>query len=825
MTSSNINRLLDSLSDVRETGDGQWQARCPAHDDQRASLSVSSLNGDGKIGVHCHANCATDDVLAAVGMKIADLMPSRTSGNGTAKIVATYDYRDADGTLLYQAVRFEPKDFRQRRPKEGGGWEWKVKGSKVVPYRLPELVAADPSQIVFVVEGEKDVDRLRSLGLVATCNAGGAGKWKPEHATHLTGRSVVILPDNDLAGRNHAEQVARSLADVSTSTKIIELPDVPFKGDASDWLDNGGTADKLLELVEAVGEFQPTNGTSKPSEKHGGDGEEKERKSQSTVLVEMADDVDLFHDPDGEAYARFPVGDGDDLHWEVSRVSAKPFRRWLKRRFYESTQKTPSAQSLQDALGVIEAKAIYDGDARKVFIRLAEHEDRIYLDLGNDRWQAIEIDRLGWRVVDDPPVMFRRAKAMKSLPTPDPQGDIQKLRRFANVTKEEWPLLLAWLVQAMRPRGPYPVLAVHGEHGSAKSTLCRFARKIVDPNTSPLRADYREPRDLLICANSGWIVALDNLSVIKDWLSDCFCRLSTGGGFSTRTLYENDEETIFDAKRPLILNCIEEVVNRSDLLDRCVLLNLPRIDGDKVKRIPEATLEREFDDALPSILGGLLTAVSAAMRNQDQVQLPELPRMADFAIWATAAESALGLEKGKFMEAYTANRAAGNETAIEASPVGKVLIDFVQARGTWTGTATELLSELESRVSEKTRELKSWPRSARTLGGTVKRLAPNLREAGVEVEFGRTGRSRTIKLSRTAKESSVTTVTNVTTAENTADSGDEVVTQAGDGDANDTFNVTAETPQNPEENGHCDASDDGDAKNPVCSTEPAWSEA
>ena len=421
----------------------------------------------------------------------------------------------------------------------------------------------------------------------------------------------------------------------------------------------------------------------------------------------------------------------------MSRVSTKTFRRWLKRRFYRATGKTPSAQSLQDALGVIEAKAIYDGDSRRVFIRLAEHENHIYLDLGNDHWQVIEIDRAGWRVVNDPPVMFRRAKAMKELPIPDPYGNIQELRRFANVTNDDWPLLLAWLVASMRPTGPYPVLAVHGEHGSAKSTLCRFARKIIDPNTSPLRADYREPRDLLICANSGWIVALDNLSDIKPWLSDCFCRLSTGGGFSTRTLFENDEETIFDAKRPLILNCIDEVVNRSDLLDRSVLLNLPRIDSEQ--RISEAKLDREFDEALPKILGGLLTAVSVALRNQDQVKLPKLPRMADFAIWATAAEPALGLDPGEFLRAYTANRESGNETAIEASPVGKLLIDFAQDHGAWSGTSTELLAELESKADQKTKSLKSWPKTARTLGASVKRLAPNLRQAGIGVEFDRKG--------------------------------------------------------------------------------------
>jgi len=474
-------------------------------------------------------------------------------------------------------------------------------------------------------------------------------------------------------------------------------------------------------------------------------GDKPERKSQATVLVELAAECELFHDADSEAFVRFPVGEDAAFHWEVSRVRNKCFRRWISRRYYKATEKTPSAQSLQDALGVIEAKSIFDGDRRSVFVRSAEYDGRIYVDLANERWQVVEIDKQGWRVLDDSPVIFRRSKSMLPLPVPVP-GKLGDIRRFINVNNDDWPLLSGFMVQSIRPTGPYPVLAVHGEHGSAKSTLCRFVRKVIDPNVSPLRADYREPRDLMICANSGWVVALDNLSVVQPWLSDCLCRLSTGGGFTTRTLYENDEETIFDAKRPVILNCIEEVVTRSDLLDRCVLLNLPRIDGNK--RVPEAQLDRDFDAALPGIVGGLLTAVSVAMRNESSVRLASLPRLADFAIWAAAAEPAMDLQPGEFIQAYTTSRAAGNESAIEASPVGKAVVEFVEHIVDWTGTSTQLLKALEARADDKTKSMKSWPGTARSLGAAIKRLAPNLREAGLKVEFERTGHkgTRTITL-------------------------------------------------------------------------------
>jgi hypothetical protein len=257
----------------------------------------------------------------------------------------------------------------------------------------------------------------------------------------------------------------------------------------------------------------------------------------------------------------------------------------------------------------------------------------------------------------------------------------------------------------------------------------------------------------MIAATNGWVVALDNISYLPPWLSDALCRLSTGGGFATRTLYENDEETIFDATRPLLLTGIEEVATRSDLLDRSILVTLPTIPEHR--RRPENNFWTAYQEARPMILGALLTAVSAAMRNLPSIHLPTLPRMADFALWATAGGQAMGLEQGAFMAAYNANRAVANESALESSPVAKVILDMMAAMTVWTGTASELLSELELLADEKTRKLRTWPKTARALSGIVKRLAPNMRAAGIDVEFGREPdrqRRRLITLTRKSEE-------------------------------------------------------------------------
>ena len=174
------------------------------------------------------------------------------------RIVATYDYRDESGNLLFQVCRMDPKMFRQRRPDAKGGWNWSVKGTRQLPYRVPELMA-DTKRGVVIVEGEKDADRLAGLGLLVTCNAGGAGKWRPEYAEHFRGRAVAILPDNDDPGQQHADAVARSLHGTAASVRIVALPKLPPKGDVSDWLDAGGTIDQLRELIKASSEWAPAS--------------------------------------------------------------------------------------------------------------------------------------------------------------------------------------------------------------------------------------------------------------------------------------------------------------------------------------------------------------------------------------------------------------------------------------------------------------------------------------------------------------------------------------------------------------------------------------
>jgi hypothetical protein len=255
----NAEAFLRRLQGVVRRGDG-WQARCAAHDDGRASLSVTA-GGDGKIVIHCHAGCQPQSIVAALGLTLADLFPDNPERNGNGKrIVATYDYRDADGGLRFQVCRMEPKDFRQRRPDGKGDWIWDMTGIQRVIYRLPEVRESVARGIPLIIcEGEKDADALAESGFETTCNVGGAGKWRPEYSDELAGADVAIIADKDAAGRKHAQAVAESLLGKARIVRVLELPDVAGKPvkDAFDFFAAGGTAEQLRAIIEAAPEFVP----------------------------------------------------------------------------------------------------------------------------------------------------------------------------------------------------------------------------------------------------------------------------------------------------------------------------------------------------------------------------------------------------------------------------------------------------------------------------------------------------------------------------------------------------------------------------------------
>lgn len=261
--------LTERLGGRWHNSSQQGSARCPVHNDQHPSLSIGDGN-DGKLLVKCHTGCSQASLVEELkarnlwpeGQPVSKLRVHRAEAHtngaysvperrGGMREVAAYVYRDETGTPLYEAVRFEPKTFRQRRIAEDGSKVWGLDGTRLVLYRLPELLAADPALTVFLVEGEKDTDHLIDLGLIATTSVMGAGKWRGEYAEVLRDRHVVVIPDNDRSGREHADAEVASLLGVAGSVRLLVL-DVPDKGDVSDWLDAGHTGADLELLAATV---------------------------------------------------------------------------------------------------------------------------------------------------------------------------------------------------------------------------------------------------------------------------------------------------------------------------------------------------------------------------------------------------------------------------------------------------------------------------------------------------------------------------------------------------------------------------------------------
>ena len=451
-------------------------------------------------------------------------------------------------------------------------------------------------------------------------------------------------------------------------------------------------------------------------------------RPQTDILIDIGGAVSkaLFCGDDDRPYAVIT-----DRSRGVAYRSLNGLRNGCEVVISNSSAKARIRNSVRGAIETISAKAQFSGERRKVFLRTAEDNGKFYVDLTDDAWRVVEVTAHGWRILDDSPVMFTRRGAPAPLPVPKAGGTIQKLWNFLNVKESDRPLIAGWLLTALSPRGPYPVLVLHGEEGTAKSTTARMLRSLCDPSLVPLRAPTKDERDFLVGAVGNWCVVIDNLSGLQPWLSDAVCRLSTGGGFTARTLYTDCDETVVPIKRPVILNGIDEFAVRGDLVSRSIVLQLELIEESK--RCEESALWEQFEIARPGIFGTLLTAFSAAVRKVDSVELTRRPRMVDFAKWTTAAEVELGFEPGEFLEAYMGNLHDSALATLESSPVAQALIVFISERREWTGTATELLKSIAPLPDGKP-SADVWPKKGRGMMSELNRLAPALRRIQIRID-------------------------------------------------------------------------------------------
>ena len=785
------------------------RCRCPAHEDRTASLSVKE-GDDGRILLRCHARCETEDVVKALGLTMADLMgdsnrncaaPSATGKGGNkvhqdldaarkaglwsiqqqcnpgAVLGPVWKYHNTSGEDYAAVARFnldtpagekQRKEFRPFR-KVSGGWQC-GDPARWEPYRIEKIGQAEN---VCLVEGEKCADILAGIGFGTVTSAHGAkAAEKTCWGALKDQKAVYLFPDNDDAGEQYIAAAARALRrdGFHGEFRKVILPGLPEHGDLADWRavtsedeSAESTRAALDKIISEAPVYEP------PPAPPGDDApvleaDKKERNGNkksgtAEALVALAEEHEFFHDADNAGYVCLECenskGGPAGGHRENWLVDSKQYKRILAGRYYQAHKRAPDDSAVTNAVNTLDHKAL-DGETRIVGVRRIHHDGKIYLDLADVAWTVLEIDSEGWRLCPDPPVRFLRKNGMLPLPMPEAGGNIDALRELLNAPDDNaWILIKAFLLSTFNGDMPLPILAVNGEQGSAKSTLCRMLRMLIDPNKAPLRTFPKDEQDLTISAKNNLILAFDNLSGLPPAMTDALCRISTGSGYATRTLYSNSEETIFAGKRSIIINGIEDLTGRADLLDRCITIQLPAIPDDKRKN--EADLWVEFERRRPQLLGALLDSVSAALKASPTVKIEKPPRMADFTHWAVAGETALAISPGGFLAAYRENIGAGNELVLESSLIFEPLKKLLEqhADEPWEGTARDLLEKLavnagykDSNGAELQKPPKEWPANPRALRGKLTRLAPNLRKAGIDVTWPqRKNKARLITLS------------------------------------------------------------------------------
>ena len=613
---------------------------------------------------------------------------------------------------------------------------------------LGDIDGADEEVVVDILEGDESTLR-RAFRM-------GGGDTTPLLAPVATGAGA-LLHINGIS-----IPITWAVADkTSTTTGTLRTPRFADRLTLDNASRRSGAAKKLAkahgfeftaEVEESIDQvlmaFTDLDVDSRAEVESGGD-----RDADADRIVALVEEIALefFRTPgglDADCYATVPV----DTHHEVWPLDSRGFKRWAVHQYRSRYGKVVGETAMQNAVGVLSGKALFDGQEHDVFVRRGFVENRLYLDLADGTGQAIQVDAYGWRVVDPIAcgVHFVRRSGTLALPMPIAGGTVDELRTVVNVPDDQdWTLVKGFQLSCLHPTGPYLGLAPNGEQGSGKSQFSRTIRRTVDPSDRDLRRPLTNEPDLAIAAASSMIVAVDNLSRLSDNLSDAYCSLATGASLSKRRLYTDFDEASVYFKRPVILNGINNVATRADLADRVLPLYLPAIP--KRNRRSEAQLEAAFVEMHPRVLGALLTAASAALRRVNEIQLDESERMVDILHWVVAAEAELGIEPGAFQKAYAEKVTGAAREALENSPVATAIVEAVEAwraagKSEWAGACKRLLGVLDADWGEEKRP-KDWPRSPQGLHHALRRAAPLLRREGIEiVEPGEKARPRIYRL-------------------------------------------------------------------------------
>ncbi|MCP4472981.1 MAG: hypothetical protein GY821_00105 [Gammaproteobacteria bacterium] len=653
--------------------------------------------------------------------------------NSGYELEAVHQYNDEHGAPIYWKIRLKNHKTGDKwvRPMCASGGahvlgDPQFKKDKF-PYGKPlyqlDQIIAKSNEIVIVCEGEWCVDHLSKLGLLATTSGSASSadivNWQP-----LQGRDVMVWPDNDKHGHNYAKKVQQKLCQLGCNVAIIntnELGLLHKSDDAVDWLQrNADATSDQVKCLPVLAEHQ------KPEK-------QSEKQSQSSMIIDFASDqLELFHDQENDACGL------NRQTGEVYLLDSEMFQDWLLSKYYRSYNMSISDSSFKSALSSLKGLAKYQGEYHDVFTRCAEKDGRYYLDLAiSNTSKAVIIDQSGWQVIDRPPIKFVRQKSMSALPEPLPDGDITLLFELINVPNNTDLLIITYLIDCLRTETPYPLLALIGEQGSAKSTSQNILKSLIDPSSCNLFFLTKKIDDIYLATTENLVLSYENIGKLIASQQNAFCAITTGSAYPQRNLYKRTLGSL-KAKRPIMINAITDVVTQQDLIDRTILIELPRIES----RTPVQQIERVFQNYHCELLGALLTIMAKALGILPTVILPDgkQPRMIEFALLGVAVERAMNRPDGQFMAQY--NRCLNEAIcqALDDNPIVRPMIEWFESRcyKSFKGPLHVLMMEIQR---ERNIPASDWPTHSRTFGNFVRQAQPILRGEGIKCEsHGKKGR-------------------------------------------------------------------------------------
>lgn len=671
-------------------------------------------------------------------------------GKTNKKIVAVYPYPDEAEKELYQVVKYHPKDYRPRQEGPDGKWIYNLQSVRRVLYNLPAVIKA---AWILHVEGEKDVESLKAIGVIgdmaATTSQGGAKGWKPELADSLKGKEVYIIPDLDKPGLEYADTVAKSLQGKASKIKIVILPgmgEIKDKHglDVSDWIEMKKKEKKaspailaeLMEIIKAAPEWQSaivpevvSAPPECPDEDEGNNPPRGERGANQVLKMVLFDsNLRLAHTDSGE---RCLIADGEPL-----MIPSQECTDFLTLRHYKKTRQALRPDALKTAMMVLSAKARYEGEKEITFLRVGEKDGKFYLDLGKTRSgsRVVETDGTGWRVLEKSPVLFRRPSNQLPQKEPISGGDPWALFKYCNVSAKDRLLTLVIFICALVPGIAKPLIQLSGPQRSGKSFLMKLFKSLIDPSSSTIITLPAKDIDVALIFYRHYIAPIDNASKLWASICDMICSFISGGRIEMRTLHTTADVTSLQICCIPVFSTINSSLHeRPDLTERTAKIEMCRLEDRDTRR--ETTLMKAFEEEIPLILGGALDVLSKAMKIYPSVILDESPRMCDFATWGVAIGEALGEGMGReFLKAYMANTGNQYSDILDGNSLYHAIVSRMTEGGELRGTFKQVLTILKE-IANPDKGDTTFPAHSKSLKKHLERLRVPLADAGITFSF------------------------------------------------------------------------------------------